>query len=85
VTINNAPVALNTTNNNWGWTVGLGVEWAFWGNWSARFEFDYVGLNSPTFTVPASVGGLPAGDQFGGNNRYLQVVNAGVNYKFGGW
>jgi outer membrane immunogenic protein len=62
VTIDNTPVALNTTNINWGWTVGLGAEWAFWGNWSARIEFDYVGLNSPTFTIPASVGGLPAGD-----------------------
>jgi outer membrane immunogenic protein len=85
VAVNNAPVALSTTNYNWGWTAGLGVEWMFWGNWSARVEYDYVGLNNPTFTIPASVGGLPAVDQFTGNNRFIQLVNAGVNYRFGGW
>ncbi len=83
--INNAPVALATTTNNWGWTAGLGVEWTFWGNWSARVEYDYVGLNNPTFTLPTAVGALPAGDQFTGNNRFIQLVNAGVNYRFGGW
>jgi hypothetical protein len=25
-----------------------GAEWAFWGNWSARIEYDYVGLTSQT-------------------------------------
>jgi outer membrane immunogenic protein len=48
-------------------------------------EFEYVGLNNQTFTIPAAVGGLPAGDHFSGNNRYIEVVNAGVNYKFGWW
>ena len=86
VTINGAPVALTTTSNNWGWTAGVGVEWTFWGNLSARIEYDYVGLNSPSFTLPTAVGTLPAGDQFtGANNRFIQLVNAGVNYRFGGW
>jgi outer membrane immunogenic protein len=85
LTINNAPVAITTTTNNWGWTAGVGVEWAFLGNFSARIEYDYVGLNNPNFTIPRSAGGLPAGDQFIGNNRFIQLVNAGVNYRFGGW
>ena len=86
VAINGAPVALNITSNNWGWTASVGVEWTFWGNLSARVEYDYVGLNSPTFTLPTAVGTLPAGDQFtGANNRFIQLVNAGVNYRFGGW
>ena len=85
VTISGAPVAVTNTSNNWGWVAGFGGEWAFWGTWSARVEFDYVGLNTQTFTLPGAAGGLPAGDQFNGNNRFIQVVNAGVNYKFGAW
>ena len=85
VAVGGAPVTIATSNSNWGWTGGLGVEWAFWGNWSARFEYDFVGLNSQAFTIPASVGGLPAGDQFSSSNRNIQMGNVGLNYKFGGW
>jgi len=27
-----------------GWTVGGGVEWAFWDNWSAKLEYDFLRL-----------------------------------------
>ena len=82
LTINGAAVAILTNNSNAGWTAGLGAEWAFWGNWSARIEYDFVGLNNQSFIIPTSVGGLPAGDQFNGNNRNIQMLNVGVNYKF---
>ena len=29
----------------------LGVEWAFWGNWSARAAWDYVALNNQSIAV----------------------------------
>ena len=79
-TINGRPVAVSSSYGNQGWTAGLGVEWAFWGNWSARIEYDFVGLNSQTFGFPVSAGGLP--EQFSGNNRNIQLVNVGTNYKF---
>jgi outer membrane immunogenic protein len=82
--IDGAPIGIATSNGRWGFTGGVGIEWAFAANWSARFEYDFVGLNQ-TFTVPVSAGGLPAGDQFTGNTRNIQLVNAGINYKFGGW
>jgi opacity protein-like surface antigen len=63
----------------------FGAEWAFWGNWSARIEYDYVGLTSQTLTIPTALGGLPVSDQFSGNNRNIQMVNVGLNYKFGSW
>jgi outer membrane immunogenic protein len=50
-----------------------------------RIEYDFVGLNSRTFTFANSIGGLPAGDQFTSNNRNIQLVNVGINYKFGPW
>jgi outer membrane immunogenic protein len=78
-----ASITPSTSNSNFGWTLGAGVEWAFWHNWSARLEYDFIGLNSQTFTIPApGFAGLPAGDQFTGQNRNFQMVNVGVNYKF---
>ena len=79
-----ASVTPSTSTSNWGWTVGAGAEYAFYGGWSARIEYDYVGLTNQTFTVPATAAVL-ANDQFTFNNRNIQMVTAGINYKFGGW
>ena len=47
LTVNGAGTALtSSTTNNFGWTAGVGVEWAFAGNWSARAEYDYIGLQT---------------------------------------
>jgi outer membrane immunogenic protein len=73
----------NSNSNNLGWTAGVGVEWAFWGTWSARAEYDYIGLNNQTYNVsnatPAVVDTITA------NKRSINMVTAGVNYKFGPW
>jgi len=78
--------SISGPTSNWGWTVGAGAEYAFYGGWSARIEYDYIGLTNQTFTVPSpspfSV--LPAGDQFTGSGRNIQMVTGGINYKFGG-
>src|SRR5580692_1325420 len=52
-TVNNVGAApfSSSNSNNFGWTAGLGVEWAFAGNWSARAEWDYVRLQNQSFTV----------------------------------
>jgi outer membrane immunogenic protein len=83
VSINNASQTVSANTSNWGWTVGAGVEYAFWGTWSARVEYDYIGLTNQTFTVPATAI-TPGGDQFTFNNRNIQMITAGINYKFGG-
>jgi outer membrane immunogenic protein len=86
VTINGLPTTFSTSSNNSGWTAGIGFEWAFWANWSARLEYDFIGLNGRQFVLANSIGGLPAGDPFTNNNRNIQLVNVGINYKFGpGW
>jgi outer membrane immunogenic protein len=68
----------NTTDA--GWLVGGGVEWAFVSNWSAKIEYDFLGLTSRTFTSP---GIILAGDTFTAGNRNLQMVKFGINYRFG--
>jgi outer membrane immunogenic protein len=87
ITINGAPGTFTTTaTNNFGWTAGLGVEWAFWGTWSARVEGDVIGLQNQNFTVGGTAApGSFATDVISVNSRYLYMVTAGVNYKFGPW
>jgi outer membrane immunogenic protein len=84
LTINGVPALVFGNTINFGWTAGLGVEWAFWDSWSARAEYDFIGLNNQTFAsgnAPAPFGNTV----FTSNNRNIQMVTAGVNYKFGGW
>jgi outer membrane immunogenic protein len=83
LTVNGAGTTLNSsTTNNFGWTAGVGVEWAFAGNWSARAEYDYIGLQNQSVT--AGPGTAFAGDVVSINNRSISMFTAGLNYKFGG-
>jgi outer membrane immunogenic protein len=84
ITINGAPFSA-TINGNSTWTAGFGVEWAFAGTWSVRAEYDYIALNSQSFTVPAAAPVGLAGDVFTSNNHNIQFFTAGLNYKFGPW
>jgi outer membrane immunogenic protein len=83
LTVGGVPTTLtSSTTTNSGWTAGIGIEWAFAGNWSARAEYDFIGLQNRSVTV---VGGPFAGDTINFNNRNISLLTAGVNYTFGGW
>lgn len=56
-----------------GWVAGLGAEYAFRNNWSAKIEYNFFGFGSDSGTFVT------------GNGVTLQTVKAGVNYRFGGW
>jgi outer membrane immunogenic protein len=73
-------VSFNNSNTNTGWVAGGGVEWAFTQNWTAKAEYDYVGLNSYSLTVPAGL--ALAGDVFSTGNRNVQMFTVGINYLF---
>ena len=75
-----------------GWTVGGGLEWMVWPNWSTKFEYLYYDLGSVTF--PAGVlantfnAGAVAGQLFSAiatqsRTRFDgHIVRVGVNYHF---
>ncbi|MBM3642162.1 MAG: porin family protein, partial [Alphaproteobacteria bacterium] len=74
-----------------GWTVGGGLEWMFWPNWSAKVEYLYYDLGNVSYSAGALTtlgntifaGSVVAGvvsqtqTRFNGN-----IVRAGVNYHF---
>ncbi len=78
----NASVAFGNSNTNTGWTAGAGVEWAFADNWSARAEYDYVGLSNDSFTIPS--GFVLAGKtlELSTSNRNISLLTVGINYLF---
>ena len=84
LTVNNVPASFTSTgnNNSFGATVGLGVEWAFADNWSARAEWDAILLQNQSFTVSGTAFGT---DTITVNNRSINLFTAALNYKFGGW
>ena len=82
LTVGGVPTTLtSSTTTNSGWTAGVGIEWAFAGPWSARVEYDFIGLQNRSITV---AGGPFVGDTINFNNRNISLLTAGLNYKFGG-
>jgi outer membrane immunogenic protein len=68
-------------NSNSGFLVGAGIEYAFTNNWTVKAEYDYLGLSSRTFIVPAGSPFL-VGDTFTNRSRNLQMLKVGFNYLF---
>ncbi|HEX3116030.1 MAG TPA: outer membrane protein [Bradyrhizobium sp.] len=62
---------LSESHTNAGWTAGVGAEFGFAQNWSAKIEYLYVDLANSNFTIT----GASNGYRFG-------LVRAGVNYHF---
>ena len=63
-----------------GWTAGGGVEASITGNWSAKLEYLYVGLQNHAYAVPTP--NNPAADnRAGGVPLNNNIVRGGINYK----
>jgi outer membrane immunogenic protein len=78
VTTNTSVITSGATDS--GWLIGGGGEWAFNDNWSARIEYDYLGLNNRSLTVAPTVPVI-GGDVFTLHDRNVQMVTVGVNYR----
>jgi outer membrane immunogenic protein len=59
-----------------GWTLGAGVEYGFWNNWSAKLEYNYMDFGSRTVTYAPAV-------SFDVDQQ-VHAVKLGLNYRFGG-
>ena len=43
--------AIAGSADRWGWTAGVGLEWAFATNWSAFAEYDHYGFDTKTIQM----------------------------------
>jgi outer membrane immunogenic protein len=73
---------LEASETRTGWTVGAGVEWAFWNNWSAKAEYNYYDFGTDTLTLTGSFAGTPIEVPGVDVRQRISVVKLGVNYRF---
>jgi len=66
-----ATFGLTESHTNVGWAAGVGAEYGFAPNWSAKVEYLYVDLANSNFVTTGAL----HGSSFG-------IVRAGVNYRF---
>jgi opacity protein-like surface antigen len=66
------------SENRYGWTAGVGLEWAFWDNWSARVEYNYYGFGTRTVTVTDSTLAMTSAPVNISQN--IQTIMLGVNF-----
>jgi opacity protein-like surface antigen len=69
----------STTLDNWGWTIGAGVEYAITNQWTTFAEFDHIGAPSTTVPFPAvaviNVNSIAV-------KQSADLFKLGMNYKF---
>ena len=61
-----------------GWLIGVGVEYAFWRNVSAKIEFDHIDFGSKDIRTSDAIGDFVI---FNIGQR-LDIIKAGINYRF---
>jgi outer membrane immunogenic protein len=80
-TLNNLTTgaSASVSNTNSGWMAGVGAEWAFAGPWSAKIEYNHIGLDNWS----PSTSGVILNDRLN-LSRNIDLVKFGINYRFGG-
>jgi outer membrane immunogenic protein len=64
----------------WGWMVGLGVEYAFTDNWSAKIEYNYMDFGADSLQFTDTTGDASMGVNL---RERLHLLKIGINYRFG--
>lgn len=82
------PIACNPTGTSTptGYTVGVGAEWAFAGNWTAGIEFDHYGFGTKTVTLTdPNVFVVPGLSQSAPINikQNIEAAKVTLSYRFG--
>jgi outer membrane immunogenic protein len=62
-----------------GWTVGVGGEWAFGSNWTAKIEYLYMDIGTSTATAVLGPAGIAASLS---SRTTDNIIRGGINYRF---
>ena len=74
------PLTAGLSESRLGWSAGVGLEYAFMGNWTAKLEYLYVDLGSFNCGTACSPGVLTTNNV----DFTASMVRLGLNYKFSG-
>jgi outer membrane immunogenic protein len=66
-----------------GWTVGGGIEWGFWNNWSAKVEYDFYDFGTRSVTLSGTFAAGPITVPGVDIKQSISAVKFGINYRFG--
>jgi outer membrane immunogenic protein len=80
-TVTGFSVGSNTSRTRTGGMFGLGTEYAFTNNWTAKLEYDWISVKSRSFVVPVGAPFL-VGDVFSTRSNSVQAFKVGFNYLF---
>jgi outer membrane immunogenic protein len=77
-------VGCNTAGSadQWGWTAGAGVEWAFATNWSVMMEFDHYGFDTKTLSMNIINNSVPVIPANLSVRHDIDAIKVGINYRF---
>ncbi len=70
------PVTFSQSKTDVGWTVGAGIEWAFWDKWSAKLEYLYMDLGDSQTIALTSAAAITTG------RLTDNIVRVGANLHF---
>ncbi|KJC59175.1 hypothetical protein UP10_20085 [Bradyrhizobium sp. LTSPM299] len=85
-TIGAALTPFSATDTKAGYTVGVGIEGAIGGNWTAKLEYLYVDLGRVSGTSATTIPALGGGTLSSNASSRISdnVLRVGLNYKFSG-
>jgi opacity protein-like surface antigen len=69
------------SQDNWGFNIGAGVEYALGGGWSAKAEYNYYGFGNRSFSAQDGLFGTSYGATA---NQNISVAKFGLNRHWGG-
>ena len=77
-------------SKRWGWTVGTGVEFGLFDNWSAKIEYDYLDFGTKDIAFNGIACNIQSGECAAVSrnvslNQQIHMVNVGLNYRFNWW
>ncbi len=77
------PFDFTGSETRFGWTIGAGIEWAFWQNWSAKVEYAYYDFGTRSLSLTdAGLVGATFGPDPATIKQRVQTVTFGLNYHF---
>jgi outer membrane immunogenic protein len=81
VTTTTSSHSFQQSRSHWGWTVGTGVEFALWDNWSTRIEYDYLNIKNSNIS-DSNFTNFCNNTGNCGAKQEIHLVTIGLNYRF---